>query len=116
AVRRQLGIERWVLEGYSGGSQLALTYALRSGDLPPHGHAVPDPAGAPTPRVRLDEGEDHARPVHHQPGRGSLPSARAHRPVARGRRSFRYFTFASLPDLAPTVEAPDSGDESRATH
>jgi proline iminopeptidase len=29
AVRRQLGIDRWVLEGYSGGSQLALTYALR---------------------------------------------------------------------------------------
>jgi len=29
AVRHQLGIERWVLEGYSGGSVLALTYALR---------------------------------------------------------------------------------------
>ena len=29
AVRRRLGIERWVLEGYSGGLQLALTYALR---------------------------------------------------------------------------------------
>ena len=28
AVRRAFGIERWVLEGYSGGSQLALTYAL----------------------------------------------------------------------------------------
>lgn len=28
AVRHQLGIGRWVLEGYSGGSQLALTYAL----------------------------------------------------------------------------------------
>jgi len=27
-VRHQLGIGRWVLEGYSGGSQLALTYAL----------------------------------------------------------------------------------------
>jgi proline iminopeptidase len=29
AVRRRLGIDRWVLEGYSGGSQMALTYALR---------------------------------------------------------------------------------------
>jgi proline iminopeptidase len=36
AVRRVLGIDRWVLEGYSGGSQLALTYAL----------ALPDPVAA----------------------------------------------------------------------
>lgn len=32
AVRHQLGIDRWVLQGYSGGSQLALTYALRYPD------------------------------------------------------------------------------------
>jgi pimeloyl-ACP methyl ester carboxylesterase len=32
AVRGQLGIDRWVLEGYSGDSQLALTYALRHPD------------------------------------------------------------------------------------
>jgi proline iminopeptidase len=32
AVRRQLRIGRWVLEGYSGGSQLALTYALNYPD------------------------------------------------------------------------------------
>lgn len=32
AVRLQLGVERWVLEGYSGGCLLALTYALRYPD------------------------------------------------------------------------------------
>jgi len=32
AVRLQLSVERWVLEGYSGGCLLALTYALRYPD------------------------------------------------------------------------------------